>query len=137
MTGPIHYSIANPNGKRELILSVDDDALVRSAVERVLTNEGYRVISACDGFEALDVYKEAQAQIRLVLLDFNMPGMDGLALFDELQFINRQVVAVLTSGIMQQDKLRGMLAKGLRDFIQKPLTQQKLLERVRSILDAV
>jgi DNA-binding response OmpR family regulator len=137
MTLPPHIHIANPNGNREFIMIVDDDALIRPLVEHVLTNEGYRVISACDGPHALDIYRRVYDQIQLVILDFNMPGMDGFVLFGELQLINPQVVAVLTSGMIQEDKLKGMMAKGLRGFMQKPLTQQKLLQNVRAILDAV
>jgi CheY-like chemotaxis protein len=116
---------------------VDDDPLVKMLVERVLSAEGYRVITASDGFQAIDIYKQYQSTIQLVILDFKMPGMDGFALFNELLALNPKVPAALTSGFVEDEQLEAMLAKGLRGFIPKPLTQQKLLLKVRSLLDAI
>jgi len=129
--------IANPEGPRELILIVDDEDFVTLLAQRVLTDEGYRVVTARDGFQALDIYKKLQNEIKLVILDFTMPIMDGSEVFSELRIINPQVPVVLSSGFTEQDKLKWMLAKGLRGFIPKPYTQQKLLLQVRSTLDAM
>ncbi|MEA3188322.1 MAG: two-component system, cell cycle sensor histidine kinase and response regulator CckA [Chthoniobacter sp.] len=129
--------IANPDGARELILIVDDENFVTLLAQRVLTDEGYRVITAKDGFQALDIYKKLQDTIQLVILDFTMPIMDGSEVFNELRQINPRVPVVLSSGFTEQDKLKWMLAKGLRGFIPKPYTQQKLLLQVRSTLDAL
>ena len=63
--------------------------------------------------------------------------MDGADVFAELQVINPKVSVVLSSGFAEQDRLRGMLAKGLRGFIPKPYTQKKLLEQIRQTLDAL
>ena len=129
--------IANMEGPRELILIVDDEDFVTLLAQRVLTDEGYRVVTARDGFQALDIYKKIQDQIDLVILDFTMPIMDGAEVFSELRMINPQVPVVLSSGFTEQDKLKWMLAKGLRGFIPKPYTQQKLLLQVRSTLDSL
>jgi len=129
--------IANAEGTRELILIVDDEDFVTLLAQRVLTDEGYRVVTARDGFQALDIYKKLQKEIQLVILDFTMPIMDGSEVFSELRMINPQVPVVLSSGFTEQDKLKWMLAKGLRGFIPKPYTQQKLLLQVRSTLDAM
>jgi CheY-like chemotaxis protein len=133
----IEVRIANPEGARELIMIVDDEDFVTLLAQRVLTDEGYRVVTARDGFQALDIYKKLQSQIELVILDFTMPIMDGAEVFSELRMINPQVPVVLSSGFTEQDKLKWMLAKGLRGFIPKPYTQQKLLLQVRSTLDAM
>jgi CheY-like chemotaxis protein len=133
----IEVRIANPEGPRELIMIVDDEDFVTLLAQRVLTDEGYRVVTARDGFQALDIYKKLQSQIQLVILDFTMPIMDGAEVFSELRMINPQVPVVLSSGFTEQDKLKWMLAKGLRGFIPKPYTQQKLLLQVRSTLDAM
>ena len=129
--------IANPDGRGEFIMIVDDDPLVTLLVERVLTTQGYRIITAADGFKAIEIYKKYLDVIQLVITDFKMPGMDGMALFNELRAINPQVPAALTSGFVEDDQLGAMMANGLRGFIPKPLTQQKLLEKVRSILDGL
>jgi CheY-like chemotaxis protein len=129
--------IANPEGARELILIVDDEDFVTLLAQRVLTDEGYRVVTARDGFQALDIYRKLQKDIGLVILDFTMPIMDGSEVFSELRMIDPQVPVVLSSGFTEQDKLKWMLAKGLRGFIPKPYTQQKLLLQVRSTLDSM
>jgi CheY-like chemotaxis protein len=129
--------IVNPGGVRELILIVDDEAFVTLLAQRVLTDDGYRVITARDGFECLNIYKRLKDKISLIIMDFTMPIMDGAEVFDELRLINPRVCVVLSSGFTEQEKLRGMLAKGLRGFIPKPYTQQKLLLQVRSTLDTL
>ena len=71
-----------------------------------------------------------------MILDFFLPVMDGDAVFDELRALNPEVAVVLSSGFAEQSKLGNMLAQGLRGFIPKPYTRDKLLEQVRSTLDA-
>jgi CheY-like chemotaxis protein len=136
-TPRLDVRIANAEGPRELIMIVDDEDFVTLLAQRVLTDEGYRVVTARDGFQALDIYKRLQREIQLVILDFTMPIMDGSEVFSELRMINPQVPVVLSSGFTEQDKLKWMLTRGLRGFIPKPYTQQKLLLQVRSTLDAL
>jgi CheY-like chemotaxis protein len=129
--------IFNPQGPLELIMLVDDEEFVTMLAERVLADEGYRVITTKDGMEAIDVYRKIGNEIDLILLDFTMPIMDGADVFDELLQMNPRVPVVLSSGFTEKDNLRGMLAKGLRGFIPKPYTQQKLLTEVRAALNAI
>ena len=77
-----NIKIINPDGAPELILIVDDEDFVNLLAQRVLTDEGYRVVTARDGFQALDIYKKIGDKIKLILLDFTMPIMDGSEVFD-------------------------------------------------------
>lgn len=86
---------------------------------------------------AIKIYTRLQNRIDLVILDFTMPIMDGAEVFDELRAINPRVPVVLSSGFAEQEKVKAMLAKGLRGFMPKPYTQQKLLMQVRTTLDAM
>jgi CheY-like chemotaxis protein len=129
--------IFNPTGPRELVMIVDDEDFVTMLAQRVLTDEGYRIITARDGFQAIDIYRKLKDQIALTFLDFTMPVMDGADVFAELLQINPKVPVVLSSGFAEQERLRGMLARGLRGFIPKPYTQQKLLTQIRSVLDTL
>jgi CheY-like chemotaxis protein len=133
---PADIKVLNAKGNRELILLVDDELEIAELASAMLTDEGYRVILARDGFEALRIYQQISKQIGLVILDFFLPVMDGDAVFDELRALNPDVVVVLSSGFAEQSKLGNMLAQGLRGFIPKPYTREKLLEQVRSTLDA-
>jgi CheY-like chemotaxis protein len=132
---PAKQEIKNPQGNRELILLVDDEAQVAEMAAQMLANEGYKVIVAHDGFEALRIYQQMGEQIGLVILDFFLPVMDGDAVFDELRALNPNIAVVLSSGFAEQSKLGNMLAQGLRGFIPKPYSRAKLLEQVRSTLD--
>jgi len=133
---PPEFHLLNPQGKRELILLVDDEAEITEIASQMLMEEDYKVILAQDGFEALKIYGHLGRQIGLVILDFFLPIMDGDAVFDELRALNPNVNVVLSSGFAEQSKIGAMLAQGLRGFIPKPYTRGKLLEQVRSTLDA-
>ena len=133
---PPEIRVLNPNGNRELILLVDDELEISELASEMLADEGYKVILAKDGFEALRIYQQIDKQIGLVVLDFFLPVMDGDAVFDELKALNPKVNVVLSSGFAEQSKVAAMLAQGLRGFIPKPYTREKLLEQVRSTLDA-
>ena len=135
-TMPPEIKVKNPKGNREYILVVEDDFEVAELAAEMLAEEGYKVIVARDGFEALQIYQKIGKQIGLVILDFFLPVMDGDAVFDELRTINPSINVVLSSGFAEQDKVSAMLAQGLRGFIPKPYTREKLLEQVRSTLDA-
>jgi CheY-like chemotaxis protein len=129
--------IANLTGDRELILLVDDEAHVCLLAKLMLCDEGYKVVTAYDGEEAVRVFRCLGAHVSLVILDFIMPGIDGETVFNELQRIHPEVAVVLSSGFAEQSKLNRMLARGLCGFIAKPYSQQRLLDQVRFILDAI
>jgi CheY-like chemotaxis protein len=133
---PADIKVLNEKGSRELILLVDDETEIAELASAMLTDEGYKVIIARDGFEALRIYQQISKQIGLVILDFFLPVMDGDAVFDELRALNPDIAVVLSSGFAEQGKLGNMLAQGLRGFIPKPYTREKLLEQVRSTLDS-
>jgi|ERR1051326_1468695 len=128
--------IKNPRGNREYLLLVEDEHEVAEVAADLLAEEGYKIIMAHDGFEALKIYQSAGQQIALVILDFFLPVLDGDAVFDELRSINPKINVVLSSGFAEQSKVAAMLARGLRGFMPKPYTRDKLLEQVRSVLDS-
>ena len=133
---PTDIKVQNENGPRELILLVEDEDEIAELASLMLTDEGYKVILAHDGFEALRIYQQISKQVGLVILDFFLPVMDGDAVFDELRALNPNVAVVLSSGFKEQSKLGNMLSQGLRGFIPKPYTRERLLEQVRSTIDA-
>ena len=130
-------NIENPDGIRELILIIDDEALIVTLAKRMLTDAGYRVVTASEPFHALEIFKQLHEQVDLVILDFTLPIMDGSEVFEELRKIRANVAVMLSSGFAEQEKVRAMLAQGLRGFLPKPYTQEKLLLQVRSTLDAI
>jgi CheY-like chemotaxis protein len=133
---PPGLEVKNSRGNREYILLVEDETQVAEVAAEMLAEEGYKVIIAHDGFEALKIYRNVGKQIALVILDYFLPVMDGDAVFDELRALNPNVNVVLSSGFAEQQKISAMLAQGLRGFIPKPYSSEKLLGQVRSTLDA-
>ncbi len=135
-TVPSGIPVKNAKGNRELLLLIEDEAEVAELAAEMLAEEGYKVIVAHDGFDALKIYEKLGKQIGLVILDFFLPVMDGDAVFDELRGLNPHVDVVLSSGFAEQSKISAMLGQGLRGFIPKPYTRDKLLGQVRSTLDS-
>ena len=132
----VEPQILNPKGDRELILLVDDDPELLETTGEFLDFEDYRFITAKDGMEALKIYRHMGKKIDLILLDYFLPVMDGDVVFEELKAINSDVRVVLTSGFGEQARVGSMLAQGLAAFIPKPYTHQRLVEQIRSVLDA-
>jgi CheY-like chemotaxis protein len=133
---PADIPVKNPGGAREYLLLIDDEPEILELAAEMLAEEGYKVIVAKDGFEALKIFQRVNRQVGLVILDYFLPVMDGDAVFEELKALNPSVNVVLSSGFAEQNKIGAMLAQGLRGFIPKPYTRAKLLEQVRSTLDA-
>jgi CheY-like chemotaxis protein len=129
--------IQNPSGSGELIMVIDDEKVVLDLASAVLVSEGYRVIAVTDVFKALSFYADLKNEVSLVILDYTMPIMDGSEVFEELKAIRPDAPIMLSSGFAEQEKVRSMLARGLRGFLPKPYTKQKLLSQVRSTLDAI
>ena len=132
---PFAPPILNPKGTRELILVVDDDPELLELAGSMLEFEDYRVITVKDGLEALKIYRQMGKNIALIVLDYFLPVMNGDAVFDELKAIDPGVQVVLSSGFGEQATLGGMLARGLRGFLPKPYTHEKLIEHIQSIIE--
>lgn len=130
-------SIFNPQGPLELLLVVDDEEYVTLLAQHALAESGYRVVTARDGMEAIEKYRRLKDEIALVILDFTMPVLDGADVFLELLRINPRAPVVLSSGFTEHQRVREMLSRGLRGFIPKPYTADKLLAQVRHTLETL
>ena len=113
------------------ILVVDDEKDIVSALEIYLKAEGYRVLSACNGKEALAA--AAREDVHLILMDIMMPVMDGLSAMAQLRQTSNVPVILLTAKGEDTDKVLG-LNVGADDYITKPFNPVELLARVRSQL---
>ncbi len=116
------------------VLLVDDEETVRRTVGKMLEYEGFDVLVARDGIEALRVFNERRREIRLVLLDITMPRMDGLEAFRELRAIDPNVRVLLASGFDEQEATRQLEDPGQAGFIKKPFTRDALRARLGKVL---
>jgi CheY-like chemotaxis protein len=132
-------SVFNPNGSRELILLVEDDAEVAENATQILAEEGFRVLVADSGAAALRIFQQAAKCIDLVVLDFLLPDAEGDAVFHSLKAVDPSVNVLLGSGFLTQgiaglQTLDQMRLAGLRGFVSKPYTKNALLEHVSNCL---
>ena len=121
-------------GGNETILIIDDEPMIISLTERLLTDNGYTILNASDGKEGLDIFKEQKDNIDLVLLDLNLPEMSGEQVFQEMSIIKPDVKVVILSGQREEMFIEGVLSKA-KDRISKPFKLQKLVQTVRTVLD--
>jgi PAS domain S-box-containing protein len=121
-------------GGGETILVVDDEPLLRDSAESMLTNMGYRVILAEDGFDAIQRYKKHRGEIKLVILDLVMPKLDGADAFYQLKKLDEHVRVILCSGFTKETRIDILLRDGAHSFLQKPFRQHQLAEAVAQAL---
>ncbi len=113
------------------ILVVDDDREIVGAIAAALEKEGYRVLRAYDGIDALD--KAVDPELRLILMDVMMPRLDGLSAVLRIRERRNLPIIVLSAKSEESDKILG-LSMGADDYVTKPFSTQELVARVRSQL---
>jgi two-component system, cell cycle sensor histidine kinase and response regulator CckA len=131
---------ARPAGSalgNEKILLVEDEDAVRSVASRVLQNQGYTVLQARNGEEALKLLEDPNAAFDLILTDVVMPDMGGHALASQLRVRWPEVKLIYMSGYAEGDKLEpGPVEEVEGSFLQKPFSTEELIRKVRDVLDA-
>lgn len=113
------------------ILICDDQKDIVSALKIYLAPEGYEILEACNGQEAVNIV--SQEDIHLVLLDIMMPVMDGIAATEEIRKVSNVPIIFLTAKAESEDMIKGLNA-GADDYITKPFVPGEVLARVRSQL---
>ncbi len=123
-----------PSGNGELILVVDDEDAIRQITRGTLEAFGYRVLTASDGTEAIALYAEHRNEIEVVLTDMLMPFMDGPATIRALHKMSPELKIIAASGLTPQNKAGEAAIEGVRMFLNKPYTAEKLLTALAEIL---
>lgn len=116
---------------QQTILIIDDDAAIKNLIEIYLQNEGFQVIKAGDGLEALDIL--ANTEVHLVLLDIMMPKLDGIQACLKIREEREVPIIMLSAKVEDIDKIHG-LSVGADDYITKPFNPLELVARVKSQL---
>ncbi|HEY8832346.1 MAG TPA: PAS domain S-box protein [Gemmatimonadaceae bacterium] len=119
----------------ETILLVEDEEAVRRLACRILERQGYRVIPAQHGRDAMEIATQEAGQIHLVLTDVVMPGMNGRGLVERLAGIRPTIKSLYMSGYTDDDIIRRGFIEPSKSFLQKPFTSEALLQTVRKVLD--
>ncbi len=125
-----------PVGKGETIIIAEDERQVRESMRLFLQKNGYKVIKAKNGEEAVSKFKENRGAVSLILLDVIMPVKNGREAYEEIKGIEPGVKTIFMSGytddIISQ---KGILEEGV-DFISKPINPDTLMRKIRDVLDS-
>jgi CheY-like chemotaxis protein len=116
------------------ILLVDDEQLIRESIGKALSFFGYKVLTAEDGQKAIDIYRANQGEIKVVILDMVMAGMNGEKVFGCLKEIDPAVKVILSSGYGLGDDLSKIMARRCNAFVPKPFDVKELSQTVREVL---
>lgn len=117
------------------ILLVDDEEIIIDVGLSMLKSFGYKVLTAANGQEAVDIYRENMESIDLVILDMIMPNLGGAETFDILREINPDIKVILSSGYSANGKASAILKRGCSSFIQKPFDMKTLSINIRQVLE--
>jgi CheY-like chemotaxis protein len=117
---------STPAGEAPCILVVDDEAMVLVLVKRILSDAGY-----------LDLFRNRPRGYDLVLLDLNMPFLNGEETFRRLHEIRSDVPVILCVGFMEEDRVEHLMSTGLAGFLRKPISPDEIVSHVRTMLQSV
>ena len=114
------------------VLVVDDEPRMRKLVRDYLTKDGYLVVEAGDGEEALNLFLQSK-DINLIIMDVMMPKMDGYEAAEEIRKVSKVPIILLTAKSEEKDELRGF-SIGVDEYVTKPFSPRVLMARVAALL---
>ena len=117
----------------KVILIIDDEEMITEPVSALLEDHKYKVLIANSGKEAIKIYTDNKDIIDLVLLDLNMPDMNGYEVLPILIKINNMIPIVVSSGF-HQSSLKTLKSFGAIDCINKPFEEKELVNKIETIL---
>jgi PAS domain S-box-containing protein len=117
-------------------LVADDEEAVRNVTAALLERIGFRIITAIDGFETVDLYTEHAGDITLLLMDLNMPRLNGVEATLRIRHINPKVPVLFMSGYPREQVMERFGQYPHTDFIRKPFQSDELLAGIRNVMEA-
>jgi len=124
-----------PAGGNETILLAEDDPRVRDLYLTILRQAGYRVLEADNGQEAIELFKQHQREVDLLLFDLVMPKLNGKEAYEQINQLAPGIKVLFSSGYTREIILNRAIAEGGVHFVSKPAAPVELLEWVRKVLD--
>ena len=116
------------------VFIVDDHMTIQKMLSDLLGCLGYNTLTASDGEEAVELYKEKQEQIGIVLLDLVMPGMNGVSTLHKLREINPNVKVIICSAYFQPEQVPEIRENSISGFLNKPYSITTLSEKMEEVL---
>ena len=129
----IDPGVSSERARPQGVLLVEDDPLLRRCVTRMLEHLGRRVLCACDGVEALEIFSARSGEIDVVILDLSMPRIDGPAALARLRALDPQVPVILSSGYLDDGLDALDIAGDVQGVLPKPYTVKQMLEVLQAV----
>lgn len=120
---------------RETILIVEDDALNRDLLYDILSQESYNILLADSGHKALEIFQREREEIGLIIIDMNMPGMNGKETIHAIKKVYPDVKIILTTGYELNGAVSEAFPSGVAAFVKKPFRINTLISTVRKVLE--
>ena len=114
------------------IMVVDDDTDIRSTLEEILMDEGREVVSAEDGFQAIELASDSR--IALIFMDIQMPGMNGVDAFLTIKEKLPDCVVVMMTGYAVEELVQKALSEGAKMVLSKPVSIEQILEITEEVV---
>ena len=136
LRGPGARGPLPPQKPREpqTILFVDDEEMLRDLGVEILEGEGYRVITARDGMEAVELFEQHRDEIGLVVCDLGLPRLGGREVYRKMKKMKRSVRAIVASGYLEPAMRSEMLRAGVLETIQKPYEFHELIGKIQGVI---
>ena len=123
-----------PSRAAQTIMVVEDEEMLRELAVHILSSEGYNVLAAKDGLEAVEMFSTHRDEIGLVICDLGLPRLGGREVFMKMRETKPSVRAIVASGYLEPVMRSEILKAGVIDTIQKPYDFQELVAKIRSII---
>lgn len=115
------------------VLIVDDISFIRSVIKDILIEGKFKVVGeASDGAQALGLYKALKPDV--VLLDINMPVLDGIETLKRIRKINKDATVIMCSSLGDQESIINAISLGAKDFVVKPFRKERILSAIEKTL---
>jgi len=119
------------------VLIVDDSRVIRTIVEKTVKSIGYETLHAANGQEALDLLEQDAKDVELMILDWNMPVLNGWETLTALKKNKScdHICIIMVSTESEEDKIGQALAEGAHGYLTKPFTPEQLTEKIKTTLE--
>ena len=119
------------------VIVADDSRVMRSIIEKVLHSLGHEVIHAANGKEVVDILERGGGEVNLILLDWNMPVMNGFEVLSHMkhQNLGRGIPVLMISTESEDGKIEQAIQAGAQGYLSKPFTSEELAAGIRYALD--
>jgi CheY-like chemotaxis protein len=131
----IYNHIEQIAGGSETVFLVEDEVVLSELTKTFLEMNGYRVLTAKDGEEAIELYKKHYATIDIVVTDMGLPKLTGLEVLIEMKKIKPETKLIFASGYIEADLKSLMFQQGAKFFLFKPYQPNEILKVIRNVLD--